>query len=208
MTAATTPAAGATTSQVDGLPPHVKLIEMGLASWVSQILYAAAKLGIADALADVPRTAFEIAGPMKAHAPTLHRLMRTLAGLRILNEGNGHRFALKILGQALKTDAPGSARATLITLGGVAATAWAEILFSLETGKPGFEKATGLPLFAYLASHPEEAALFSETMVGIHGREPAAVAASYDFSIYNKIVDVGEAPQGAWRPRSRGHRIG
>jgi O-methyltransferase domain/Dimerisation domain len=193
MPAATAPASDVTASQADGLPPHVKLIEMGLASWVSRILYAAAKLGIADALADVPRTAFEIAGPMKAHAPTLHRLMRTLAGLGILTEDNGHRFALTSLGQALKTDAPGSARATLITLGGVGATAWAEILFSLETGRSGFEKATGLPLFAYLASHPEEAALFSETMVGIHGREPAAVAASYDFSIYNKIVDVGGA---------------
>src|SRR6476469_7553572 len=100
MPAATAPAADSTASQVDALPPHVKLIEMGLASWVSQILYAAAKLGIADALADGPRSAVELAGPLKVHALTLHRLMRTLAGLDILTEDGAHRFALTPLGEA------------------------------------------------------------------------------------------------------------
>ena len=39
----------------------------------------------------------------------------------------------------------------------------------------------GLPLFDYLAQHPEEASHFSEAMVGYHGAEPPAVAAAYDF---------------------------
>ena len=47
--------------------------------------------------------------------------------------------------------------------------------------------------FDYLAQHPDEAALFSETMVGIHGAEPPAVAAAYDFSSCGTIVDVGGA---------------
>ena len=33
-----------------------------------------------------------------------------------------------------------------------------------------------------VAQHPEDASLFSETMIGVHGAEPAAVAAAYDFS--------------------------
>jgi O-methyltransferase/methyltransferase family protein len=175
------------------VPPHVKLIEMGLGSWVARILYAAAKLGVADALAAQPKSAAELADRLKVHAPTLHRLMRTLAGLGVLKEDGAHRFALTPLGEALKSDAPGSARATLITLGGVCTTAWDQIMYSLETGKTGFEKATGLPIFAYLSEHPDEAALFSETMVGIHGREPPAVAAAYDFLPFQKIVDVGGA---------------
>jgi hypothetical protein len=40
---------------------------------------------------------------------------------------------------------------------------------------------------------PEEASLFSETMVGIHGGEPPAIAAAYDFSDLKTIVDVGGA---------------
>ena len=50
-----------------------------------------------------------------------------------------------------------------------------------------------MPLFDYLAQHPEDASLFSETMIGLHSQEPPAVAAAYDFSIFNTIVDVGGA---------------
>ena len=48
-----------------------------------------------------------------------------------------------------------------------------------------------MPLFDYLAQHPEDASLFSETMVGLHSQEPPAVAAAYDFSTLNTVVDVG-----------------
>jgi hypothetical protein len=67
------------------------------------------------------------------------------------------------------------------------------MVYAIETGKTGFEKANGMPLFDYLAQHPEEASLFSEAMAGLHSQEPPAVAAAYDFSIVNSIVDVGGA---------------
>ncbi len=35
--------------------------------------------------------------------------------------------------------------------------------------------------------------MFSETMVGFHGAEPAAVAAAYDFSQFETVIDVGGA---------------
>jgi hypothetical protein len=66
-------------------------------------------------------------------------------------------------------------------------------MYSLQTGKSGFEKSLGMPVFDWLAKNPEKASLFSETMVGIHGEEPAAVAAAYDFSGLKTIVDVGGA---------------
>ena len=50
-----------------------------------------------------------------------------------------------------------------------------------------------MPVFDYLAQHPRRAAQFSESMVGIHGGEPPAVAAAYDFSAFGTIVDVGGA---------------
>jgi hypothetical protein len=96
------------------------------------------------------------------------------------------------LGEALKGGAPGSARATLLTFG-IHSPGWEEIIYSLQTGKTGFEKAFGMPIFDYLAQHPQEASYFSEAMVGIHGAEPPAVAAAYDFSAFKTIVDVGGA---------------
>ena len=65
--------------------------------------------------------------------------------------------------------------------------------YSVQTGKPGFDKAHGVPFFEYLARHPEDASLFSETMVGLHNQEPPAVAAAYEFSTFKTIVDVGGA---------------
>jgi hypothetical protein len=176
------------------LPAHAQLIQMGAASWISAVVYAAAKLGIADLLAAEPRSAAELAGTTQTHAPTLHRLLRTLAGLGILTEQAEQRFGLTTLGQALKTDAPGSARATLMTFCAPALWhSWEEIIYSLQTGKTGFEKANGMGLFDYLSRHPEEASLFSEAMVGFHGAEPPTVAKAYDFSGTRTIVDVGGA---------------
>jgi hypothetical protein len=175
------------------VPPHVQLIQMGTAAWVNAVVFAAAKIGLADQLAAGPRNAAELAGPMRLHAPSLHRLMRTLAGLGILTERDAQRFALTPMGEALKTGAPGSARATLIAFGGAFWHGWEEIVYSLETGNTGFDKAHGMPLFEYLRQHPAEASDFSEAMVGFHGEEPPAVARAYDFSGFKNIVDVGGA---------------
>ncbi len=181
-------------SAPQGPPLHAQLIQMGTSYWVSAIVFAAAKLGLADQLAAGPKSAAELAVPAGVHAPSLHRLMRTLASLGILTEGDAQRFALTPLGEALRTGAPGSARGTLIAFGNPPFwRAFEEISYSLETGKSGFEKVFGQPIFDYLAAHPEEASYFSEAMVGFHGGEPPAVAAAYDFSPFETVVDVGGA---------------
>jgi O-methyltransferase domain/Dimerisation domain len=177
-----------------GLPAHVQLIQMCAGAWVSAGVYAAAKLGLADHLADGPRSALDLAPVTGTHAPTLHRFMRTLAGFGILAEGDGQKFALTELGEALKTGAPGSARSTLIAFGGPAFwRTWEEIFYSLETGKPAFDKVWGMPFLDYLAQDPEAASHFSEAMVGFHGSEPPTVAEAYDFSGLETVVDVGGA---------------
>ena len=173
-------------------PPHVQLVQMAMAYWVSDILYVAAKLSLADHLAEGPKSADELSGRTGTHAPSLYRLMRTLANLSILTEDATHRFALTPVGDALKTGAPGSARATILTI----ASDWhsrgfKHLLYSVETGKSGFEKSLGMPFFDWLSNNPEQASLFNETMVGVHGAEPPAVAAAYDFADLTTIVDVG-----------------
>jgi Dimerisation domain len=89
------------------VPPHIQLIQMGQAAIVSRIVYAAAKLSLADQLALGPKSAAELAGGMQVHAPSLHRLMRTLASLGVLTEQPEQRFALTDLGQALKARCSG-----------------------------------------------------------------------------------------------------
>ena len=180
--------------KTETLPPHAQIIQMATAYWISRIVYAAAKLDLADRLAAGPRSAAALAGETGMHERSLHRLMRTLASLGVLTERDGKRFALTPLGEALRKGAPGSARATVLTLGGPAfSKGYDEIMHSLQTGQTGFEKAHGMGAFDYLAQRPDEASLFSETMIGVHGAEPPAVAEAYDFSRFGTIVDVGGA---------------
>src|SRR5689334_14490298 len=109
---------------------------MVLAQWGARFLHVAAKLGLADHLAGAPKTAEAIAGATGLHPPALYRFMRALASLGIFSENGTHQFSLTPLGEALRRDAPGGARATILTLG---ADRWGkgfdELPYSLATGK-------------------------------------------------------------------------
>src|SRR5262249_11890811 len=69
--------------------------------------------------------------------------------------------------------------------------AWGELLYSVRTGATGFEKVYGLPVFDYLSQHPTQARLFDESMVGVHGRETAAMLEGYDFTGGRVLADMG-----------------
>jgi hypothetical protein len=170
------------------------LVQMAMGHWISRIVYVAAKLDLAGRLADGSKSAEELAGPTGTDPTALYRFMRSLATLGILSESERRQFSLTPLGEALKADAPGAARSSVLT---VASDWWfrgfGELLYSVQTSKSGFEKALGEPIFDYLGHNPEQASLFSETMIGFHGAEAAAVAAAYDFSEVGMLVDVGGA---------------
>jgi NAD(P)H-hydrate repair Nnr-like enzyme with NAD(P)H-hydrate dehydratase domain len=48
-----------------------------------------------------------------------------------------------------------------------------------------------VPVFDYLTQHPDEAKLIGEALIGIHGDEPSAIAAAYDFANIQTLMDVG-----------------
>src|SRR5712691_8152522 len=134
--------------RLEAPPAHVQLIQMGTAYWVSRVVYAAARFGLADRLAGGPKSAAELAEPTQTHAPSLHRVMRALAGLGVLSEDDSHRFALTPLGEALKTGAPGSARSTILALAGEWWwRGWEQFDFSLATGGTGMQKTFGMSVF-------------------------------------------------------------
>jgi len=181
-----------TSATTEQQTPQAQLIQMAMAHWLSSLVYVAAEISIADRLAEAPRTAAEIAPSMGCDAPSLYRFMRALAGLGLFTEDVSHRFSLTPLGEVLRAGTPGSVRSSVLTLALFAKPA-SELHYSIKTGKTAFERVFGLPLFEWLAKHPVEASMFSETMVGLHGAEPEAVAKAYDFSQFETVVDVGGA---------------
>ncbi|MEO6528716.1 MAG: methyltransferase [Gemmatimonadaceae bacterium] len=175
-------------------PPGARLLEMATGFFLSRLVYLAAKLGIADHLADGPKSADELALTTGSDATSLHRFLRTLTNFDILSLGPDGAFALTSLGEALRNDAPGYTRSAILIMGSNAVwDAWRELPYVVDTGKPGFDKANGKAMFDFLGDNPDDARWCSETMLAVHSAEPAAVAEAYDFSSAGVIVDVGGA---------------
>jgi hypothetical protein len=175
-------------------PPQARLAQMATGFILSRLVYTAASLGIADHLASGPKSATDLAAPTGCDAVSLARFMRTLTNFGVLTLSDDGRFSLAPLGEPLRTDAVGSVRSSILTMAGQWMwQAWEAFPSTVETGKPAMDMVFGMPAFDWLAQHPDEARRFSETMVAVHGAEPPAVAAAYDFSLFGLIVDVGGA---------------
>jgi len=181
-----------TPSDVGDQSAHVELIQIAAAIWKARAVYAAAQLELADFIADGQYTVENLAVATGTHAASLYRLLRALASCGVLTEVEPASFALTRLGTALRKDAPGAARATILTLaGGWQWRAWDNFLYSLRTGQPAMLEAFGKGLFEYLAENSEDRGMFCQAMVGIHGSDGAAVVKAYDFSPLSTVVDLG-----------------
>lgn len=170
-------------------PASLQLAQMASAYWVSQALFVAAKLGLADLLASGPQTAAELAHGV--HERALYRLLRALASVGVFAEDDDGRFHLTPLAEPLRSDHPESKRAMILMAGDDQYRAWSQLHYSVQTGEPGFDREFGLPLFDYLAQHREKAKVFDDAMVSIHGRETPAMLDAYDFSEIDTLADLG-----------------
>jgi hypothetical protein len=173
------------------MPPGQVLFQLTSGYWISQAIYVAAKLGIADLLGDGSRACEELARDTGTDARSLYRVMRALASVGVFTERDGGHFALTPPAELLRTGEPGSMRALAIMLGEESYRAWGELLYSVKAGEPAFERVFGKPRWEYLAQHPAAADVFNEAMTGLFGRVHAAVVKAYDFSRFHRVIDVG-----------------
>jgi hypothetical protein len=170
--------------------PLQKIMRMISGYWTSQVLYVIAKLGLADLLKEGPKTAEELASSTQAHPRSLYRLLSSSVSLGLLAEDEQRRFQLTPISDWLRSDVPGSQRATAIIVGDLLYRAWGDLLYSIQTGKVAFEKVHGLPFFDYLSTNPEQAKVFDEAM-GMHGWATTAILDAYDFSGIQVLADIG-----------------
>ena len=111
--------------------------------------------------------------------------MRTLTNFGILALGDDGRFSLTPLGEPLRSDVPGSVRSSILTMAGQWSwQAWEAFPSTVKTGKPAIDMVFGMPVFDWLAQHPDEAKRFSETMVTVHGAEPRRLPATFPDSTF------------------------
>ena len=172
--------------------PAAGLSQLLRGSLVTQLIHAAATLGVADLLHSGPKSCHELATSLRVDAEALYRVLRALASLGIFEETDSRRFALTAMAQPLRSDVPGSLRASALLYG----DRWwwqacGELLHSVRTGQPAFDHVHGKALFAYLDDAADAAATFNDHQTSMTQQDAAAVIGAYDFSEYATVVDVG-----------------
>lgn len=169
--------------------PYVLDVMTG--SWSGQAVYVAAKIGVADMLANGPRCVSDLAKEAGVNADALHRVLRALAGLGIFRIGENQQVELTPLAEPLATGHPESVRQFAIMVNEEVYDAFGGLLSSVQTGEPSFDKRFGTPIFAYYDAHPEVAATFHSAMNDWSGWDTPDIVEGYDFSRFRKVVDVG-----------------
>jgi len=135
-------------SNINPQPPA--LFQMATGYWRSQAIYVAAKLGLADLLKDGPKSCSALAAATEADEHSLFRLMRALSSAGVFAHLQNDSFALASAGESLQSNVPGSVRAIVMSIGEIHYQAWGNLLHSIQTGSPAFNKVFGTGLFEYL----------------------------------------------------------
>jgi hypothetical protein len=175
------------------LPPRFQLSRMISSIWVPQAIYAAAKLGLADALAAGPLTSDEVARAVSAHPGATHRLLRALATLELVRQQDDGRFELTRLGSCLTSDAPDSVRSWALLWGGpMMWEPWGRLADCVKTGEMAPKLLSGVENpFELMEAHPEDAAHFNRSMLELTRGVAALLPHAYDFAGTKTVVDVG-----------------
>jgi hypothetical protein len=162
--------------------------------WISQMVFVAARLGIADLLASGPRKPEAIAKQVGAEPERIHRLLRALASVGVFAEQADGRFKLTPLAQTLRGGRPDSLRDfALMMIDDYNRTAWGGLEHAVRTRETAFDHVLGRPLFDWLVQHPDKERAFSASMASISGTQNEAIARAYPWGRLSRLVDVGGA---------------
>ena len=174
------------------LPPPLVMMQLLFGKQLTYSLSGVARLGVADHMNGNAQPVEEIAAKAGAHAPSLYRVMRMLAGFGVFKEGPQRHFALTPVGGLLKTGVPGSLRYMAMMFGEEFSTrAYEHIAECLRSGGDGVTEAYGMPIWEVLAERPAQCETFQQAMTNSTSVAADAIVEAYDFSGIERLADVG-----------------
>src|SRR5687768_9211952 len=145
--------------------PVQQIMQVATGYMASSALYVAVALKVADHLASGAKTAEDLAGATGTKADALYRVLRLLASMGIFHEESPRRFGLTPAAELLRSDAEGSLRGMALFLPDpLHFRGYANLMDSVRTGRPAAETTFGMPVFEYLAQHPDYSEVFNDAM--------------------------------------------
>jgi hypothetical protein len=158
---------------------------------ITGALCAAARLSLADLIGNTAISVTELASVTGCQPQMLYRVLRALASLGVFEETGDGAFRNTDASLLLRRDSEPSLYGLACMTSQMHLFAWPQILHSLQTGKPAFNKVFGSGIFEYMAQHPEESEAFDHAMAGYTGVVADAVLDAYDFSPFEHVIDIG-----------------
>ena len=163
---------------------------------VSQALYVAAQLGVADHLSERSLNSLELAAATGADAAALGRVLRALSVLGVFSVSASGHYSLNSVGRLLRSNIPGSWRAgVLFTAGPVRWRCWSQLLETVKTGANASERVLGRQLFEFYAANPIESKIHDDAMQSFSASHAAAIVAA--ICVRETPVEVARQPIGA-----------
>jgi hypothetical protein len=158
---------------------------------VTAIIYAAAKLNLAEAMGREARSPIELAPIVSAEVASLKRLLIALATIGVCAP-EGEHFRLTELGQQLDSGATPSFKDYVLYEGEFHARGWLTLLDSVRTGKNAAElRDEGNDLFAAMGSSPRIVQVFNAAMASLTSNLLPRILANLDLSTARVVMDVG-----------------
>ncbi|HEX9335641.1 MAG TPA: methyltransferase [Pseudonocardiaceae bacterium] len=176
----------------EGQTATPSVLEIIFGYGASQVVNVTARLGLADHLASGVGTTAELAAITGTDELSMHRLLRTLVCLGMVTQSAPDWFTLAPAGEPLRADVPYSLRQmAMLVCGEETWRSWGELEYSVRTGRPAYDRVTGLSSFEFLAKHPDHAAVFNQAMAGYTRAAAPAIIANGRFDRFDTLVDVG-----------------
>jgi SAM-dependent methyltransferase len=161
---------------------------------LSQIVRAAAALSLAEHCAAGPVTAAGLAAAESFDADATARFLRACASVGLVTSTGDGAFAGSPLLTSLHKDTPGSLKGFALSLSAPGHwQPWGRLFEAVRDGAAQAPEALGQTLFEYYAKVPEEAAAFTEGLLGMTSVAGAEAAKVIDTSGVRSAVDVGGA---------------
>jgi len=160
-------------------------------SWMTQALYVAAELGIADLLSQGPRTSEDLAAATNSHPSSLRRLLQALSTFDICRELKDGRFEMTSMGAQLAVDHPLSLRSWVLWWSHALWPVWGHLLDSVKTGESARKLLGGTEGYEHLSHDPSAEMVFNQALVELTRLEVRGLVQAYDFSRFKRVVDVG-----------------
>jgi hypothetical protein len=175
------------------VPPPLLVMERMNGMVEARAIAFVAELGVADLLADGPRTAEELAKETGVDADALGRTIGLLISRGFFSNAGGGRFTNNAVSDALRSDHPESMRDWARFFGSDWHwKMWQYARHSLDTGEGAARQAFGTPFFDYLTKeNPSAGEVFDRAMAGGSRMQGPMLARGYDFSNVRRLCDVG-----------------